>query len=320
MRFLLNFFLIFWLFIFTIYNSFAIDAPLNLKVDSINDTTVDLSWDNVDNWYMYYISYWKNSWGSYDNQTDYLESNTWTVSWLEAWNTYYFVVKALDENWDESNYSNEVSADIPEENVFSLESVVANNKKQIELTFSRELDSSTWSVREFKVYEKSDNINLYDVLSTELDKNNSTKLILNLDRDLENKIEYEVVVIAIKDKNGNNIESWINSIESFVVDENNFITTESWPVLSDIWAVLDENLNSASEIWTTEKSNTWTTINTNENEPDSTTLSNNDLEKTTLWAAAKNDKLPKTWPEEILLLVLSIILWALVFVFKYKKV
>ncbi|MCD5385299.1 fibronectin type III domain-containing protein, partial [Candidatus Gracilibacteria bacterium] len=184
MRFLLNFFLIFGLFIFTIYNSFAIDAPLNLKVDSINDTTVDLSWDNVDNGYMYYISYGKNSGGSYDNQTDYLESNTGTVSGLEAGNTYYFVVKALDENGDESNYSNEVSADIPEENVFSLESVVANNKKQIELTFSRKLDSSTGSVREFKVYEKSDNINLYDVLSTELDKNNSTKLILNLDRDL----------------------------------------------------------------------------------------------------------------------------------------
>ena len=316
MKFLLKIFLISWLFIFTLSNSFAIDAPVNLKVDSINATNVDLSWDKVDNWYMYYISYWKNSWGSYESQTDFIEANTGSVTWLEAWNTYYFVVKALDENWDESAYSNEVSADIPEESVFSLESVVANNKKQIELTFSRELDSSTWSVREFKVYKKTDDTDLFDVLSTELNKTDNTKLVLNLDRDLENNVEYEVVVIAIKDKNANNIESGIDSIESFIVDENNFVTN-SGVILTDTWVT--EELNSASETWTTEKSNTWTTINTNENAPDGTTLSNSDLEKTTLWAAAKNDKLPKTWPEEILLVILSIILWALVFIFKYKK-
>jgi hypothetical protein len=43
------------------------------------------------------------------------------------------------------------------------------------------------------------------------------------------------------------------------------------------------------------------------------------IENTTLWLADSNTKLPKTWAEHILMLILATILWALIFVFKYKK-
>jgi len=306
------------LFVLTLSDALAINAPSNLKIDSIENTSVNLSWDTSSGAYMYYISYWLNAGWSYDNQTDFIDSNTWVINWLETWKTYYFVVTALDENWDESSYSNEIAWDTWV-NIFSLESIVVNTSNSLELNFSRDLDTTENTEREFKIYNKSDNLDTFDVISTEIDSTNPNNLIVTLDRELQLWVEYELVVIAIKDINLNNIESWIDSIESFIFNNEIINTTESWGIITESW-VLDENneeLNSAnSDSWTVDNS-TWTVVI---NEwPSWSNIDTNELNNTTLGAAWNTNQLPKTWPENILILVLSIILWALVFVFKYKK-
>jgi hypothetical protein len=259
---------------------------------------------------MYYVSYWQTSWWPYDNETDYVDSTNITIDWLESWNTYYFVAKALDENWNESSYSNEVATDI-NMIVFGLDTVNVIDKNKIELVFSDNLDSIEWTEREFNVYNKSDELDYFDVVSTYLNPDDNHKLELTLDRDIEIWVEYEVVVIAIKNSSLENIESGIDSVETFTLTDsvaNSFTweileedTTSSWDTLND--ENLNQDLNSADE-W----SIVWANIDESE------------LENTTFWAAQNNSSLPKTGPEHILIFVLSIVLAWLFFVFKYKKI
>jgi len=312
---ILSFLALFWI---TFLNAFAIDTPINLKTDSIVDNSINLSWDSVDNAYMYYVSYWKTSWWPYENQTDFVDTNNISIEWLESWNTYYFVVTALDEDGNESTYSNEVAEDINIK-VFGLDTINVIYKNKIELVFSDNLDSTDWTEREFNIYNKSDELDTYDVISTELNSEDNHKLELTLDRDIEVWVEYEVVVIAIKNESLQNIESGIDSIETFTLTEelvNSFTwtltETLTWDLLDNTstWEVLvnenttNQDLNSAWD----EGSIAWANVD------------ESDLENTTLWAAQNNTSLPKTWPEHILIFVLSVILAWLFFVFKYKKI
>jgi len=308
MKFLLKIVSIFVLLWVSFLNTFAIDAPMNLKIDWISDNTVNLSWDSVDNAYMYYASYWKTSWWPYDSQTDFIDTTNISIDSLESGNTYYFVVTALDENWDESIYSNEVAADI-DMTIFSLDTVNVIDKNKIELVFSDILDSTEWTEREFNIYNKSDELDTFDVVSTLLNPDDNHRLELTLDRDIEVWVEYEVVVIAIKNESLQNIESGIDSIETFTLTED-LVNSFTWEVLeTSTWETLDdenneEDLNSAWD----EASIAWANIDETE------------LENTTLWAAQNNTSLPKTWPEHILIFVLSVLLAWIFFVFKYKKI
>jgi hypothetical protein len=59
---------------------------------------------------------------------------------------------------------------------------VANNK--LELNFSNLLDQSTNTIREFKIKNKNDELDLYEVIDNELNVNDSSRLFLTLDKDL----------------------------------------------------------------------------------------------------------------------------------------
>lgn len=318
-----NFFKIFsfliLLFALTI-ESFAIDSPVNLNIDSTTNNSVNLSWDSNEEAFMYYVYYSKKSGADtwYDMQTDFIEYNSLEISDLEIGETYYFVVVALDENWDESDYSNEVIVDIVDPNAiisnedktsnddavkditeidFALNSINVVEYNKIELIFSNTLDDSEDTIREFKIVNTDDNLDTFEVVSTKLNNEDFKVLELTLDRNTEIWNEYEVVIIAITSETWKNIESWIDNTEIFSVVE-----------ISETDLEIEENnveLNAASEeaIWPT-----WANINASE------------IENTTLSLSKNNENLPKTWPEHILMFILSIVLWALIFVFKYKKV
>jgi len=57
MKFLLNLFSFLVLSLIGLSSVFALNAPDNFKIDSVNDNSVDLSWDLVNNAYVYYVSY-----------------------------------------------------------------------------------------------------------------------------------------------------------------------------------------------------------------------------------------------------------------------
>ncbi len=281
-----------------ILNTFAIDATTDVKVNLIDDSSVEMTWNQVDWAYMYYVSYWKISReeAEYANVTDFIEWTWTTISWLETWNTYYFSVTSLDDSWNESWFSNEIAIDVnwwTNTSTFRLESIDVLGVNEIKLVFTNPLDSTEWTEREFNIYNKADKVDTIWVLEAKLDNVNTNELNLILDTDLQEGIEYEVVVIAIKNENWENIKSGIDSIDVFTyngeikeepVEMNVALPVNAWPSWSDI------------------------------------AIENKDIvDSTTLSVAESPEKLPKTWPEHILIFILSIVLAWVLFVFKFKK-
>ena len=305
---ILSFFIILFSFVL---ESFAIDAPTNLKADSSNNSSVNLSWSTVDEALFYYVYYSKQSWLEigYDLYTDVIESNSTVISDLDIDSTYYFTVVALDENGEESAYSNEIVIDVVEwdtinQNDFALESIDVAAYNKLKLIFNSNLDNSENTIREFKITNKKDDLDIFDVVSTEIDEENNNILELTLDRDTEIWNKYEFVIIAITSEEWKNIESWIDNNITFDVVE--IIEPIVKPVIEEV--IVEEevvDLNSASE------EVSW---------PSWENIEASDVENTTLVLAEKNETLPKTWAEHVLMLILSIILWALIFVFNYKKI
>ncbi len=303
------------LFSILILESFAIEAPANLKADSSDNNSVILSWDNVDWAYMYYAQYSKNSWIDwvYENTTEYTETNSISINNLEEGSTYYFSVIAIDEEWEKSIISNEVAIDIIQEEIdiiegqdvdFILDWVKVISSNIIELSFSAPIKDWSDVIREFKIINKADAIDSFEVISNKLNSQDSSKLLITLDKEFEIWNEYEVVVLAITSLDGKNIESWIDSIQSFVF--NGIIETVDSEITDSKLVELDSSveLNSASELI---------------DAPSGKTTIAENMENTALVQAANTSSLPKTWPEHIFMLILSIVLGVLVFVFKYKK-
>lgn len=227
----------------------------------------------------------------------------------------YFSAFAADLNVT-STWTTTVDSVNAKSSGFVLKTVDVLWLNWIELSFSSPLVASQDSIREFKVVNKNDPLDSFEIVKTAINPNDNTKLLLLLDKDLEKLKEYEVTVLAIEDINGKNIESWIDSTEMFVVKEGNYtningelmyawiqasttnttqeLNTASWQELTAIstTAIPEQELKAASEV--TESGNVLAT-------------------------AEKVEKLPTTWPENVLILVLSMLLWSMFFIFKFKK-
>lgn len=291
------------LFCALIFDTFALDAPANLKVESSTDTSVNLKWDVTPNAFMYHVYYTKDAWNkNYENSSDLIEWNTAEIKNLEKGVNYTFVVTSLDENGEESVYSKEVTTSNTattsvvasstetksEDFVLNWIAVVAYNK--VKLTFTNPLDNAEDAIREFKITNKADKMDTLEVVSTDLDEKDNSILELTLNKDISVWVEYEVVIVAITSANWKNIESWIDNIETFTVKDTQQM--DEMIELNAAWPVVLANLDAEA---TTLTGTTLTTV------------------------AEEKTVLPKTWPEQVLMLMLSVILGALIFVFKYKK-
>lgn len=332
-----------------VLDSFAIDSPSNFISNDNSATSVSLSWDTVDDAVMYYVLYSTESWigSSYDNNTDLLEDNFIEINDLSAGWTYYFSVVSFDENWDESVGSNELVINLSEGvviNNFILETVNVISADVIELDFSENLEKWDNPTREFKITNSLDEFDSFEVVSNELNIDDESKITLVLDRNLIEWNEYEVVIIAITSVLGNNIESWIDNAIKFIANIPVYNSNDdSWTtVIND-----DQSVTVNNPDWSTTTTNPdWTIIivyadgTTTNIDSDGTIVEDEvefnsaaeeqtgvewidiaaeDIENTALFIAENNSNLPKTWPEHVLMLILSIILWVLIFIFKYKK-
>lgn len=308
------------LFFVLLSDSFAIDAPMNFKVDDTSNVN-SVVWDNVE-WALWYFVYYSTESGIekwYENQSGLIEENKFEWVDLIEWTTYYLTVVSIDENWEESIYSDEIiiaesntdsevtNNEIIENNeimnnevidtTFALESINNLSLDILEVWFTVWLEDSEDAVREFKITNKNDSLDTFNTEFSYVDELDNTKVILTLDRELELGNEYEVVVIAINDINGNNIEAWIDSFEIFTVKEiteEENIEINSWVDNTDKEVFINEEENIELNSWV-------------------------DEEQTLEEVAASTTKLADTGPEHILLLIVSIIFWAFIFKFKYKK-
>lgn len=296
-----------FLFFGFVLESFAIDAPSNLKVDSSTNSSVVLSWDVLADAYMYSVYYWKKSlvWtssGTYDNQTEYVEWNTVEIKDLDSW-VYYFSVVALNDLWDESTFWKELMFDTSSDPItgaasssFVLKSINVVSLNWVELTFSAPIEDVENAVREFKIVNKADSLDAFNVVKTEVNPEDATKLLLTLDKDTNIWSEYEVTVTAIKSADAKNIEAWIDSTEVFMVN------AADYPTEDVTYANFPVQLNAAGE-----------SLNV-------VTWSGETGSGVALLAAAETaEALPSTGPEQVILLLLSLIIWFGFFIVKLKR-
>lgn len=191
--------------------------------------------------------------------------------------------------------------------------------KKINLIFNSPLESASWAIRDFKIINKADDLDVINILSNNLVANN--KLEINLDKALSVSTDYEINVISIKDNNWNNITKWINWIIAFKTPSV-FSTT---PVLfvndkiASTWSV--DTTISPDEIEAT-LFDTWTTDNKKADEPiqvSSSSSSSVSTWNTVVSASKETEKLPQTWPQEIFLVILSLFAWSLFISLRTRK-
>ena len=305
--------------LFSIQLSYAIDSPTWVNVDSTSDSSITLSWDAVENAFMYYVYYGTESAqvSNYDSQTDFIDGTSTEVTGLESGTTYYFTAVAIDENGEESMYSSEVSAtvgwaatnnDTVEEN-FILEWVEIKWSNKIALDFSSPLEAGEDAIREFKITNKNDSLDSFEVVESEIDEEDNTMLEVTLDRDVEIGNEYDIVIIAINSAAWSTIESGIDSSETLVVSE---IPEEE---MEEEMVQIDAPVETTADDMNEENSD----MNAASDGPTWELIAAETVENTTLSVAENNDSLPKTGPEHIFILILSIILTFSIFAFRFKQ-
>jgi len=323
-----KFLLIIFVSIFSFVQVKALDAPTWLVLNESSSDSLNISWDAVTDSTGYYVYYSTESW-IYDQQVDELiETTNVIINALEASTTYYVSVVSLDSQWVESENSLELETETSasEEIVwdpFSLQSVQVNSFSEIELTFSEALEIHPDASREFKVLNKEDSLDELLVVKTQVNEEDTTKVVLTFDRETLPATEYELTVIDIKSDSGKNIESWIDGISSFSTP-NEFEVEEvlEEPIVEDMPVEEGIDLNAAGESDETVVEETPDMALNSAAPLDAVsweTLTEDDIEKNTVSEASKTEELPNTGPTHILLFILTFIIATLFFVFRFKR-
>ena len=289
----------------------AIDVPSNVQLVNSSENSLEINWDSVPKALWYYVRYSKNPWTtSWFEWDDLVETNFVELNLLQEKTPYYVYISSVDENWEESVLSDEFmfstkgnSSNVEEFKLTSIE-VIAFNK--LKLMFNMDLEQWDNVIREFKIVNKKDEFDELDIMDYEVDEERKNELILILEQDAVWNEEYELTVIAIRDKNNRNIELWIDSVENFTIPE--FFENED-----NIWlksAEEPEIINKPEIVKEPE-----VIIDEPEvaKEPEEKSVNLNEV------SINNNKKLPDTWPEHIIILVLAFLAWMLIFIFKYKK-
>lgn len=271
---------------------------------------LELSWEWDENVFMYRIDYWTSSIADSDYQetTDVFEWNTFEIKWLELETEYYLTVYGYDPDANVVYQSKESVFRTWNVEILYVTSSELLSSNVLELTFSNPLDIQSGEENEFTIYEKNNSSELFTVNSTVINSEDNSKIKLYTDESFENGVEYEVVVLYIKDKFGQNIEFWVDSTSVFF-----------WKSFEE--EVIDNNTEIEKEDNLVENTQVDEIDNIEENETDNiwVELNSADIAKDVVWASSETTELPTTWPEHVLLLIITIILSSLIFVFRYKN-
>lgn len=288
--------------IFTFTSAFAIDAPAQVSVKAQDNGQAVISWSEVSG-SIFYNVYYGNKPGkqsNYPQQTELTEQTNQMVDGLDRTKDYYFWVVSIDEDGNESIFSEEVllKKELTGQNPFVLQQITSTWDTTLELQFSRGLEGGEDAQREFKIFEKSNKINTYEVLESQVQKD-TTVLELTLDAPLVEKTNYELVVLELNDVDGNNIQSGIDSVEYFT-----YTPGVTPVVIEEETEVVDEEeipLESAQE-------------------ENNTNLAGTNVEtKTVKNTAWDTKKLPKTGAESLLIVILALLLWGFILLYKKQK-
>lgn len=302
---------------------FTVFADKWLKLDNKTTNSVKLSWEKDSKASYYQINYWTNpspDWKQ-SSQTEIIEWTSYDISSLKSWTKYFFNLVWYDSNWAEVFKSNDLEVSIDEDmsstDTFSITETKLVEKNILELSFSKDLDEKKLEQAEFKVEAISDTSDYLKVKWVKLSSSSKKSIFLEFDWEPTDKVEYKVVVLAIFDDKWNNIKFWVDS-------ETKFVWWEIYQEINDIKEAkeVDVKLDSA-----------WPSSNeTKKDEENKTNLDNKPKKQLTWESWTKEDtgknveslsenkeKLPQTWPEMIILLIIAFAMAMWIFILKNKK-
>jgi len=165
-------------------------------------------------------------------------------------------------------------------------------KNKVELEFDSKISDAEKDISVKSIWEDSEEIFVSDY------EVNEKKVLLILEKDLESNKDYEVIIFSVMWEDGSTITSGLDWALKF--------TTPDLTIF-DKKEEVKEELNSA---WTEKVEETKVEIK-NENLAWKD-IKQEEVDKNIEVTASKTDKLVKTWPEDVLLVVLSLILAALI--------
>lgn len=197
-------------------------------------------------------------------------------------------------------------------NDFALVKIDIVSSKKLNLSFNRDLENSSWAIRTFKLSNKNDDLLTIKILKNKLIKSN--QLEIELEKDMLVSTEYELNVVSIKDNKWNNIKKWINWIIEFKTDKE-FV---EYAPISFMNENIPENATNIEQLNdNTSVKNSWNTQSNSDNNIDKQQL---DSTKSSVDKQSDDvKKLPKTWPEEWIILSLALFLWIVMYILKFSK-
>lgn len=277
---------------------------------------IKLDWNAVEWVDLYRIDYWNASW-NYTDSVDFLEETTYTFTNLSGSSVYYFSIVWYDNLWREWFRSPEITSSTSSSwPLFVVESKMVDENK-VELTFSNNISTTEWS--DFITESVSNSNDFYDVIETQINSIDSKKIIITLDWKPTVWNDYKVVVLSILDEFNQNIQFWVDSETVFTATSSfdlDYLNSGSyfWNDQNNVSNVQDETVNTENNLQLNSASediivptNVWAEINAE------------DINSNLLNVASENDRLPQTWPAEILILILAMIFGTFIFLNRYKR-
>lgn len=292
-------------------------ADYGVAVDSSDKDSISLSWDEQEWADFYQVSYGKNT-KKYSETSDILEKTNYDMLGLTENTTYYFIVEGFDDSGNSLFVSEELTANTgtkkskPEATKsFWLTKVDQTGVDELTLTFSNPISTKQESSqREFTIESVEDSSDYFTVSTSEISEDDSHKLIVTLDGEPSQGLEYKVVVIALEDENGKNIEFGVDSENTFIggyQEELNSAESNTEEQETEQWEQPEED-NTSVEAPSGGKSGVSAKDITTEN-----------LAKDVHSASENKKDLPETGPEHALLFFIALLASAFFFIPKYVK-
>lgn len=203
---------------------------------------------------------------------------------------------------------------------FSMKEVKVQNPTTVVATFSKDLYAEGSNMFEFKLSQKDTKA---EVKVSNLTLSGTTSVVLTTWADLAMDKEYELVAVFVSDKTGNVIENGVDGMLSFVPNNVLASATDAAASASASASATPVETPVDSAMPTSDLTSTWTAEPQDLNAAsDATALNAASASGETLSGAAvvanSAEALPKTGPQEVLVVILALILGLGVFVARRK--
>lgn len=192
---------------------------------------------------------------------------------------------------------------------FSLTEVKVTDKNTLNVIFNNTLLEDT-SLFDFLLTPKSDDTK--EVALTWITLSSPNSLSIKTVEDLMPNTEYNLTVVFVSDKDWKTIENWVDWMLNFTTP-NTFSTVDNSWTLNEVMTPGNEvNMNNeVNKEPTTENNELNAATVTTETTTSTWNLTNSWVSVET--ASSNAEKLPQTWPKEIIVVILALTLglWAM---------